>query len=102
MAARVKEYRVIISKKAAQIAAFLAKASEAAAERLVAAFEIATKSLKQMPQRCPWLAGDFLPGNVYRKLIFEDRYLMIYQIRDDTVYVDCIVDCRQDYEWLIR
>jgi len=30
------------------------------------------------------------------------RYLILYQIKGQMVYVDYIVDCRQDYEWLIR
>ena len=29
-------------------------------------------------------------------------YLVLYQIQDDTVYVDYILDCRKDYSWLIR
>lgn len=81
---------------------FLAQASEAAAERLVIAFNSAAETLRVMPHRCPWLFGKFIPRNVYRKLIFEDRYLLIYQVIDDVVYVEYVVDCRQDYGWLIR
>ena len=33
---------------------------------------------------------------------FEKRYMMILQIVDDIVYADHVVDCRQDYGWLIR
>ena len=29
-------------------------------------------------------------------------YLVLYQIQDDTVYVEYILDCRKDYSWLIR
>lgn len=29
-------------------------------------------------------------------------YLVLYQIQDDTVYVDYILDCRKAYSWLIR
>lgn len=38
----------------------------------------------------------------YRFILFEKRYMIIFQIVDDIVYADYIVDCRQDYEWLIR
>ncbi len=55
-----------------------------------------------MPFRCPWLTAEYLPANKYRYLIFEKRYLMIYQVRDNTVYVDYVVDCRRDYGWLLR
>ena len=51
-----------------------------------------------MPHRCPWFSGEFIPRNIYRKLIFQDRYLMLYQIQDDFIYVDYIMDCRQDNE----
>ena len=29
-------------------------------------------------------------------------YMLIFQIADDVVYADYVVDCRQDYGWLIR
>jgi hypothetical protein len=41
-----------------------------------------------------------LPENKYRKLLVDRRYLLIYQIKDDTVRIDYMVDCRQDYVWL--
>ncbi|MDD4658959.1 MAG: type II toxin-antitoxin system RelE/ParE family toxin, partial [Eubacteriales bacterium] len=34
--------------------------------------------------------------------LFADRYLLIYQIKDNIVYIDAVVDCRQDYIWLIQ
>ena len=55
-----------------------------------------------MPQRCPWLTGTYIPGHTYRFILFEKRYMLIFQIVDDTVYVDYVVDCRQDYGWLLR
>lgn len=59
------KYRVIVSARTAQMlvshAAFLAQASPAAAERLTVEFEKAAKSLEQMPQRCPWLKGEYIP-----------------------------------------
>ena len=60
-----RKYRVIVSRRAAQMltshAAFLAGASPSAAEQLLTAFEAAAKSLEQFPQRCPWLRGDYIP-----------------------------------------
>lgn len=38
----------------------------------------------------------------YRFILFEKRYMIIFQIVDDIVYADYVVDCRQDYDWLIR
>ena len=97
-----KTYAVVISKRATQMlvshAAFLAKVSREAADRLVTSFETAANSLAVMPERCAWL----IPRNKYRKILFESRYLLLFQIRDNTVYVDAVVDCRQDYGWLLR
>ena len=73
------KYRVIVSARAAQMlvshAAFLAQVSPAAAERLTVEFEKAAKSLEQMPQRCPWLRGEYIPKNAYRFILFEKRYI---------------------------
>jgi plasmid stabilization system protein ParE len=100
------KYRVVVSQRAAQMmvsqVAFLAQASPKAAQRLALSFEEAADSLESMPLRCPWLVGDYIPRNQYRFLLFEKRYMLLFQIRDETVYVDYVVDCRQDYSWLIR
>ena len=75
---------------------------DSVAERLTVEFQKAAKSLELMPQRCPWLKGEYIPRNVYRFILFEKRYMLIFQIADDVVYADYVVDCRQDYGWLIR
>ena len=99
-------YRVIISERATQMlifhAAFLSQVSPEAAERLTVEFEKTANSLEMMPQRCPWLTGEYIPRNAYRFILFEKRYVIIFQIVDDIVYADYVVDCRQDYSWLIR
>lgn len=100
------EYRVIVADEVARIlvshVSFLAQVSIEAADRLIESFENAANSLKMMPQRCPWIDTEFIPKNAYRYLVFEKRYLIVFQIRDDIVFVDYVVDCRQDYQWLIR
>ena len=99
-------YQVIVSERAARMlvshAAFLAQVSPEAAEHLTAEFQTAAHSLETMPQRCPWLIGEYIPRNTYRFLLFEKRYMLIFQIIDNTVYADYVVDCRQDYSWLIK
>ena len=100
------KHRVIVSERATQMfvshAAFLAQVSPEAAERLTAEFEKAANSLELMPQRCPRLIGEYIPRNAYRFIPFEKRYMIIFQIVDDIVYANYVVDCRQDYNWLIR
>ena len=44
----------------------------------------------------------YVPKNKYHKMFIEKWYLVLYQIQDDTVYVDYILDCRQDYSWLVH
>lgn len=104
--AQQNKYHVIVSARAAQMlvshAAFLAQVSPEAAEQLTIEFEKAANSLELMPQRCPWLTGEYIPRNAYRFIPFEKRYMIIFQIVDDIVYADYVVDCRQDYNWLIR
>lgn len=99
-------FRVEISKRAAQMlvshAAFLAKVSPEKAEQLVASFESAAKSLEKMPYRCPRISYEYMSGRKYRSLLFEKRYLIIYQISDETVFIDYILDCRQEYDWLLN
>ena len=100
------KYRIIVSERAMQMlvshAAFLAQVSPEAAERMTAEFKKTAKSLETMPQRCSWLKGQYIPRNVYRFILFEKRYMIIFQIADDIVYADYVVDCRQNYGWLIR
>ena len=100
------KYRVIVSERATQMlvshAAFLAQVSPEAAEQLTVEFEKTANSLEMMPQRCLWLTGEYIPKNAYRFIMFEKCYMIIFQIIDDIVYADYVVDCRQDYSWLIR
>lgn len=100
------KYNVIVSERATGMlvkhAAFLAQVSSEAAERLTAAFEKAADSLEDMPQRCPLLTGVNDTNHSYRFLLFEKRYIIIFQIHDNSVYIEYVVDGRQDYGWLLR
>ena len=99
-------YSVVVSERAAQMlvshASFLANVNVEAANRLTSEFVETANSLRNMPQRHPWLRGDYIPRNTYRFALFEKRYMLIFQIVDDIVYVDYVVDCRQDYRWLLQ
>lgn len=86
-----KSYKVIISQKASKMlvshVAYLAQVNPDAAQHLITEFEEKANSLSFMPFRCPWLSGEYIPSHKYRYLLFEKRYMMIYQIIDDIVYV---------------
>jgi hypothetical protein len=100
-----KEYNVVIDDDAVSMlvghARFLAEVSIPAAERLTDEFYRSARSLIHMPERCPWLDDPHIPAYKYRKLLFMKRYLLVFQIIGDIVYIDAMVDCRQDYVWLL-
>ena len=89
-----KQYKVIVSEKAydtlSKIISYIALDSIEAAVKVKNEISKAMASLS------------YLPYNKYRKLVVLRRYLIIYQCRDEIVYVDYIVDCKQDYQWLIK
>ena len=100
-----RKYIVIISERASEMLVshtrFLAQVSEQAAQNLIEQFKVSAKSLEDFPERNPRLDVPAMPINKYRKLLLGKQYLLIYQIKGNVVYVDYIVDCRQDYEWLL-
>jgi len=100
------QYKVIVSDRARQMLAghvrFLAQKSPSAARKVKNELMDAIRSLYQMPERFPFLESEFIPTNKYHKMFVEKWYLILYQIKDQTVYVDYIVDCRQDYGWLVK
>ena len=100
------KYQVIISDRAKEMLGmhlrFLAQVNRPASAKLKDRFVEERRSLQEMPQRYPFFNENYMPANKYHKLYVENWYLVLYQIKDDTVYVDWIVDCRQDYQWLLR
>lgn len=100
------QYKVIISERAKEMLGmhirFLAQVNKAAAKKLKNRLVDEIRALQEMPQRYPFLNENYTPANKYHKLYVENWFLVLYQIKDDTVYVDWIVDCRQDYQWLLR
>ena len=100
------QYKVIVSDRARQMLAghvrFLAQKSPTAARKIKNDLMEAIRSFHQMPERFPFLEAEFIPPNKYHKMFVEKWHLILYQVKDQTVYVDYIVDCRQDYGWLIR
>ena len=101
-----KNYEIIISENAAKMllthVRFLANVDISSAKRLHAEIVSAIKSLKNLPDRYPWLTDNMIPANKYRKMPVAKQYLLIYQIKENSVYVDYIADCRQDYKWLTK
>lgn len=103
---KMPRYKIIVSDRARQMLAthvrFLAEKSPDAARKTKNELLQAIRSLARMPERYPFLEAKFIPSNKYHKMFVEKWYLVLYQIQDEIVYVDYIVDCRQDYRWLVR
>ena len=105
MPEKTKKYSVFIHEPATEMliehVRFLAHANEAAVRRLVSALKIKAKALEAMPERCHWLYHPLIQEHKYRKLTFETHYMLIFQITGESVHVDAMVDCRQEYIWLL-
>ena len=101
-----KKYKVIVSDRAKRMLGthirFMAQVNKDAAKAKKQELMEAMRSLERMPQRFPFFEEAYIPTNKYHKMFVAKWYLVLYQIQDDTVYVDYILDCRKDYSWLIR
>ena len=99
-------YRVVVSKRASRQlvshAAFAARLEERLADQLVEDFKEAAASLSRFPYRNPVLRSDEFITEKYRKMLFGKWYLMLYQIKGNTVLIEYVIDGRQDYQWLLK
>ena len=96
------EYNVVISEDAMSAldshAEFLARVSKSAALELIDNILEDIETLKKLPERCPAYNNPFVPRGRYRKLLSSKRYLIVFEIGSGAVYVDYILDARQDTE----
>ena len=101
-----KKYKVIVSDRAKRMLGthirFMAQVNKDAAKTKKQELMEAMRSLERMSQRFPFFEEAYIPTNKYHKMFVSKWYLVLYQIQDDTVYVDYILDCRKDYSWIIR
>ena len=81
---------------------FLAEKDLDAAQTLRERLVNNIRSLSSMPGRLPFFNETYMPWNKYHKMLVEQYYLILYQIRDQTVYVDYVLDCRRGYRWLMH
>ena len=101
-----KKYKVIVSDRAKHMLGihirFMAQVNKDAAIAKKKELMAAMRSLAHMPQRFPFFEEPYISSNKYHKMFVEKWYLVLYQVKDDTVYVEYILDCRKDYSWLIH
>jgi len=98
-----KEFIVILASRADEMLLshikFLAQVSPAAARKLLSEFRSAKSRLAGDPYMFPYadeLDVFGIPLKTYRKCIFYSRYKAIFLIEDNNVFVDAIIDCRQE------
>ena len=100
------QYKVIASDTAKRLLGmhirFLAQVSIPAARRLQGAFTGEVRKLADNPTINPFLDEDYIPKNKYRKKLVAERYLVLYQVKGDIINVDFVVDCRQNYQFLLK
>lgn len=99
------KYKVIISDRASDMLsrhiAFIGNVSKQAAKSQKSRIIDAIKKLINDAEIYPFFENDFFPRNKYHKYVISKRYIVLYQIKDRTVFVDYIIDTRQDYSWLL-
>lgn len=104
--AEEKKYKVIVSGRAKKMLGthirFMAQVSKEAAVAKKKEILAVIRSLSEMPQHFPFFEEAYITPNKYHRMFIEKWYLVLYQIQDDTVYVDYILDCRKDYGWLLH
>ena len=100
-----RKYNVIVSDRAKQMLGvhmrFLAQVDRDAARNKKKEIVDAMRSLTYSPKRFPFFEEPYIPSNKYHKMFVKNWYLILYQVEDDTVYIDYILDYRRDYSWLI-
>ncbi|MDP3486719.1 MAG: type II toxin-antitoxin system RelE/ParE family toxin [Bacillota bacterium] len=105
MAESNRTYTVVVSPRAAEMllehVRFAAQVSSQGVDNLRVQIIEAARSLAQFPERHPWLADPMLPAHKYRKMVINKRYILVYQIKDTTVHIDYVTDCRREYQWLL-
>ena len=101
----MRRYEVLVSGAARQMLyehmLFLAQVSPEAAKQLKADVESALRGLETLPERNPYLEPENRKS-AYRKLFVPRWYLLVYLVEGERVYVEYVVDCRQDNRWLLE
>ena len=96
----MSKYEVIVSRRADEMliqhAKFLARVSVPAAKRMVSEFEFILDSLEENPYQYPVDDDCNLPKGMYRKALFCKWYKVLFIVNDGKVFLDAVVDCRQD------
>ena len=96
----MSKYKVILGSRVdnmlLQHVEFLARVSVPAAGKFRDDFKKIIRDMEENPYQFPYEVDMDLPADTYRKALFARRYKALFLIEDKTVYLDAVVDCRQD------
>ena len=98
-----KKYEVTLAGRAEEMllarTEFLARVSLSAAHMLISEFRDVESKLIEDPYMFPYADELDVPGiplETYKKCIFYKRYKAIFLIDENNVFIDAIIDCRQE------
>ncbi len=77
-------------------AAFVSRVSLSGARRYHREYLKILARLEENPFQFPVDLEIDLPGRTYRKAIFAKWFKVLFQVKDQRVYIDGIIDCRRD------
>lgn len=101
-----KQYKVIVSETAKEqilkIVSFIGIDNYRAALKIRMEIKGAIDTLANFPDRYPFLEGEFIPYNKYHKRVVIGRFIILYVVQDKRVLIEYVLDCKQDYQWLVR
>lgn len=63
----------------------LTRGDKPAANKLKERLISALTSLETKPHRCPFFNEDYIPRHKHRKMYMETWYIVLYQLKDETV-----------------
>ena len=69
------------------------KYSKSAAKKFFEDFNSSIQSLLLFPYMFP----KFSTNSSHRKILFNKKYLIIYFIEKDNIFIDSIINCKQNY-----
>ena len=81
---------------------FLARVSVPAAKAFRNAYAEIIHEIEVNPFQFPIETDPNLPDGLYRKALFAKRYKALFIVEDNIVFLDAVVDCRQDAGRIMR
>lgn len=99
------EYVVTWSPQASEdvieCAKFIKKVSKEAAIKFVKQIYEMTDGLKDFPERNPVFKTPKTIAAVFRKFVFNKRYILVYLINENNIYIYRVLDARRNFGSLL-